>query len=182
MPLLIAETGSTQAICSGFCAALETDNTPAHVNNGKGDPAVWAKLPHQAGLAQGNATCEVGKKGSEVTSVCRFFWVYAVDSNGNLPAAYLPYVDTLGVCFGRTHYRYDADNDGVLTAADPETPDCATLPPRSALTVGRYDDAADFFCQKYSSSMFTGPMSPLANLDAAVAPHDRAPIVRHELR
>ena len=179
MPLLYADTGSMTATCNGLCAALETDNTPAHVNNSKGDPAALGKLPTAAAPVAGDATCAIGKKGSEATSDCRFLWIYLVDINGDVPATFLPYADTLGVCFARAHYKYDSNNDGQLTAADLTQPDCNTLPPRSAATTGAYDDAADFGCQKIIHSMFTAaPVGP----SAAPWTLGVVPVVRHQLR
>ena len=158
IPLLTATTGSTQVLCTGFCAVLETDNTSAHAGNGKGDPTAVAKLPAQALPLAGNGTCDVGKKGSDPSSSCRFLWFHLQDTNGQLPITFAngPYLDTLGVCLATAFFQYDANNDGT-----PETtyPDCATLPPRSGATPGKFDDAADWGCQKRANSMFTQPVS-----------------------
>jgi hypothetical protein len=179
MPILYSATGSTTLTCNGLCAALETDNTVAHVNNGKGDPAALAKLPTQAASAAGNATCNAGVKGSEASSSCLFLWNYLADDFGMVPPEFTPWVDVLGVCVARDHYRYDFDNDGQLTAADPTLPDCATLPPRSAATSGFYDDAADFGCQKQVSSMFALPPPALGTV---LRPEDAVPNRRHDFR
>ena len=183
MPLLLSETGSTQATCSGLCAALETDNTKEHKANGKGDAGASAKLPMSAEIAQGNATCEIGKKGSEATSVCKFMWPFVLDqSTGEVPTTFVPFQDTLGICMGITHYQYDSNGDGQITTADATQPDCATLPPRSAGTTGSHDDAADFQCQKVSHSMVAGRLVPPAGDLRLVPPDDVLPLVRHELR
>ncbi|MBL0215756.1 MAG: hypothetical protein IPQ07_17985 [Myxococcales bacterium] len=143
-------------LCSGLCAAVEVDNTkPQAAVLELGDPTASAKQPTEATSQVGNATCAPGKRGS-VTSgpeTCRFLWIYNVDDAGML--AITDYTDTLGVCFARDRYKYDSDGDGALTAADLSTPACATLPPRSAATPGKYDDAADFFCQTVAHSMFS---------------------------
>jgi hypothetical protein len=156
MPLLIAETGSQAATCSGLCAALETDNTPAHVNNAKGDPNALAKLPTGSAPAAGNATCDIGKKGSESSSVCVFLWPYLIDDAGQLQVTAT--TDTMGLCMATAHYRFDSNSDGILDANDmlrSQVP-CNTLPPRSGTTTGPYDDAADFGCQQIAHAMFTG--------------------------
>ena len=152
MGILISETGSMTGLCNGLCAALETDNTAAHTGNELGDATALAKLPTQAAAAIGNATCAPTKKGSESNTTCRFLWIYNVDDAGML--AITDYTDKMGVCFARNHYKYDSNGDGALTATDLNTPACNTLPPRSAATTGKYDDAADFFCQKVANSMF----------------------------
>ncbi|MBL0214556.1 MAG: hypothetical protein IPQ07_11780 [Myxococcales bacterium] len=183
LPFLISMTGSTTAICSGVCAALETDNTPAHANNAKGDPKAFGKLPTMAGLSEGNATCEIGKKGSEATSACRFMWQYVVDDQGVLPASFTPFVDKLGICMGRTHYQYDSNGDGTVGGADATQPDCATLPPRSAATTGNYDDAADFGCQLLSHSMVAGALPlPDPDMRAVQATDAAVAVVRHDFR
>ncbi len=156
MPLLISETGSSTGLCNGLCAALETDNTPAHVTHSKGDATALAKLPTEAAPAAGNATCDIGRKGSETSSVCKFLWPYLVDSSGGLVVTGT--TDTLGVCMATAHYRFDSNGDGIIDANDmfQSALPCNTLPPRSAATPGANDDAADFGCQQYAHAMFTG--------------------------
>ncbi|MBA3463237.1 MAG: hypothetical protein H0T46_24990 [Deltaproteobacteria bacterium] len=163
MPLLIAETGVMTGLCNGLCAALEADSTkPTTVEIG--DATALAKNPTGAAPAAGNATCETGKRGSAADGpqTCRFLWIYNVDDAGMLEIT--DYTDKMGVCFSRQKYRYDSNNDGMLNAMDATTPRCspgpagsgiAGLPPRSAATAGKYDDAADFFCQKVANSMFS---------------------------
>lgn len=174
MVVIISETGSTTGVCSGLCAALETDNTTTpnggHVGNAKGDATASGKLPTSAAAAVGDATCNIGKKGSEATSVCKFLWPYNVDDAGMLLMT--DYTDKLGLCFGLTHYKYDSNGDGALTAADENQPNCNTKPPRSATTTLAYDDAADFGCQKVANSMFTsGPLTVGSKIKAPeVAP------------
>src|SRR5262249_13016664 len=76
MPILIKMTGSTDGICDGLCAALEIDNTAAHVNNTLGDKTALAKLPTAAAPVAGNAVCDATHKGAPtgVDSECRFLW------------------------------------------------------------------------------------------------------------
>ena len=161
MPILISETGSMTGLCNGLCAALEVDNTAAHAGNELGDPTALAKNPTAAAPAAGNGTCGAQKRGSvtDGPETCRFLWIYNVDDAGMLNIT--DYTDKMGVCFARNKYKYDSNNDGMLSAADMNTPACGTvggapgLPPRSAATAGKYDDAADFFCQKVANSMFS---------------------------
>lgn len=177
IPLFYAGTGSTQTLCSGLCAALETDNTPARKNNGLGDPAAPAKLPFDDMAYTGNATCAVGKKGSEPSSRCRFLWPYLVDdATGDVPATFSgsPFLDTLGVCMAIGRFMVDTNNDSV---PDAQYPDCATLPPRSAATPGAYDDAADWGCLKYASS---GRVAPQLR-DVWIPPREALKLERHVL-
>lgn len=155
MPILIAETGVTTGVCNGLCAALESDNTAGNsaVARMKGDPDVLAKYPTAAAPAVGEATCNVGKRGAEATSVCKFLWPYRVTQAGEL--AVTDTIDTMGVCFGPTHYKWDSNNSGAIDAGDQlqiggtmDAPACNTLPKRTAATTGSGDDAMDFQCQK----------------------------------
>lgn len=141
--LLEEATGSTRRICAGLCAVLETDATPMHAGNAKGDASAAGKLVGERAPRVGDATCDVGAKGAEPSSMCRFVWPLLGDE---VPASFvLHHLDTLGVCIAIAHYAYDADGDGTAETA---MPDCATLPPRSAATPGTFDDAADWGCQK----------------------------------
>ncbi len=179
MPVLYSATGSTTITCNGLCAALETDNTPGHMNNGKGDATALGKLPTQMTPAAGNATCNVGVKGSEASSSCVYLWLYLADDVGTIPPEFMPWVDLIGVCVARDHYRYDGNSDGQLTSTDPTFPDCATLPPRSAATPGLYDDAADFGCQKLVNSMFALPPPMFGSVLRST---DAVPLRRHDFR
>lgn len=184
-PMFFESTGSMQVLCAGFCAALEIDNTPAHMNNGKGDPDAVAKLPNQPLPLAGNATCDAGKKGSEASSTCMFYWAYILDTQGMVPAEFRNsgLLDTLGVCFAYSHFRYDADNNPATGVDGKEAPypDCATLPPRSAATPGATDDAFDWGCQKLSSGGATA-QRPVLRQDVNVRPFDQRPMYRHEFR
>lgn len=176
MPFFRSETGSSTVVCAGLCAALETDNTAAHMNNGLGDPAAAAKLPTESKARYGNATCAPGKKGSEATSRCLFMWPYVLDDvTGEVPAEFMPYLDTMGVCFAIEHYTYDADNDMTPDTAWPE---CSSLPPQSAATPGRFDDAADFSCQKFSNTSQARTVRPG---DARILSRAPMSLVRHAL-
>ncbi len=163
IPLFYEMTGSTKTLCTGFCAALEIDNTPAHMGNVKGDPAALGKLPTSAAAVAGDATCDVIKKGSRPSSQCHFLWPYLVDdSTGELPMAFdmSTQRDKLGVCFAIEFFMYDSDND---MTPDMPYPNCATLPPRSMATTGDSDDAADWGCQLLANSMFTSTNKPGLN-------------------
>jgi hypothetical protein len=162
MPILISETGSMTGLCNGLCAALEVDNTAAHAGNELGDPTALAKTPTGAAAAAGNGTCAALKRGSvaDGPETCRFLWIYNVDDAGMLNIT--DYTDKMGVCFARNKYKYDSNNDGTTgNAGDLSIPSCGTgggaagLPPRSTATAGKFDDAADFFCQKVANSMFS---------------------------
>jgi len=150
---LISMTGSTTGICNGYCAALEVDNTK--VNNALGDPAALGKFPTDAAPVAGGATCKTDAqkgRGGQVSdkSRCVFMWPYNVDDAGMLKDT--PYVDTLGLCMDIAFYQYDSNGDGMPDLA---YPDCVTLPPRSAATTGKFDDAADWGCQLVANSMMT---------------------------
>ncbi len=186
MPILISETGSMTGLCNGLCAALEVDTTQP--GNEVGDATALAKNPTGAAAAAGNATCTAGKRGSAAdgAETCRFLWIYNVDDAGML--AITDYTDKIGVCFARAKYKYDSNGDGTLTATDANTPACGTLPKRSATTTLKYDDAADFFCQKVANSMFSD--KPLKKGDkvyvgetgvesARIMKDGPAPVLRH---
>ncbi|HEY4179420.1 MAG TPA: hypothetical protein VGM90_21395 [Kofleriaceae bacterium] len=181
IPFFYESTGSTRTLCTGLCSALEIDNTPQHVGNTKGNPSALGKLPSNAAAELGDATCDVSKKGSDASSVCKFIWPYLVYDDGTLPPGFEhgPYLDSLGVCFARDHYFYDANGDMV-----PETPypDCSTLPPHSDATPGKFDDAADFGCQ---TKAHTPPglltRAPMARVDTRVSTNAPA-LARHDLR
>jgi hypothetical protein len=153
MPFMVAATGSMTTLCNGLCAVLETDSTQP--GNEVGDPTASAKRPTDAASAPGNGTCDAGKRGSiaDGPETCRFLWIYNVDGAGMLKIT--EYTDTLGVCVARDQYQYDSNNDGMLTPSDKSLPACGTLPRRGPGTPGKFDDAADFFCQTLANSMFT---------------------------
>ncbi len=175
IPMFYSMTGSTQVLCTGFCAALEIDNTPAHAGNSKGDASAPGKLPDKAQAFIGDATCDIGKKGSEATSTCKFIWPFLEDPNGGgiLPEFQATgLVDKLGVCFATAHFLYDSNADAM---PDAPYPACNTLPPRSAATPGDFDDAADFGCQKLANSALVGP----ALQDIRVGLRESVPLYRH---
>src|SRR5665647_3989718 len=150
-------TGSTQVLCTGFCAALEIDNTPAHAANSKGDATAPAKLPLKDKPYTGDGTCDIGKKGSVASSTCKFMWPYLIDSgSGTIDPKFLAtgLVDKLGVCIANANFMYDSNTDGT---PDTTYPACDTLPPKSAATTGNFDDAADWGCQKMSNSARVAP-------------------------
>ena len=204
MAVLIAETGVTTGICDGLCAALESDSTVANnaVARMKGDPAVLAKYPTAPAPAAGEATCNVGKRGSESTSMCRFLWPFRVTQAGEL--AITDTTDTMGICMGISHYKWDSNASGAIDAGDdyqtgaiaPATP-CNALPKRRAPnlpsdpgTPGAGDDAMDFQCQKLPpafkavgegktinvSSLMQGMVLPSVILDDAGS----VPMARHQ--
>ncbi len=150
IPLFYEMTGSTKVLCSGLCAALDTDNTAALRDNALGSTTARAKLPTSAAAVAGDGTCAIGKKGSHASSRCQFLWPYLQAQNALSPSFIdRGFADTLGVCQAIAFFKYDADNDMT-----PETPipDCANLPPRSEATPSDSDDAADWGCYRYSVS------------------------------
>ncbi len=185
IPLFFEQTGSTTTLCTGFCAALDTDHTPALRGNALGDALALAKLPASPAPAVGDATCTIGKKGSHASSRCRFLWPYVEDDQGQLSPEFAngPHLDTLGVCMAIEMFRYDADLDSI-----PETPfpDCADLPPRSAATPGPHDDAADWGCYRRSQSSAVAARHSGAFGDARgsvrVGVRAAAVVQRHRLR
>ena len=189
IPFFYEQTGSTKTLCSGFCAAVEVDNTVANrATLVKGDPAAIGKLPTTA-KAAGDATCNIGKKGSVTTSECQFIWPYLQDEAGDLNDQFEqgPLLDTLGICQGLEFFRYDSNMDMM---PDAPVPSCQTLPPRSATTTGNSDDAVDWGCKKLSNSMAAPGPNALQAPKAQLSPHRmdvRLPkdapveIIRHQL-
>jgi hypothetical protein len=179
IPLFFEQTGSTRTLCTGFCAALEIDSTAPHVGNVKGDATALGKLPTSPAAVAGDATCNANKKGSEASSSCRFLWPYLVDgSTGELPLAFDQSIhrDTLGVCMAIAYFLYDSDNDMI---PDASYPDCATLPPRSATTMGTADDAADWGCQlRANSMMFATSGKPRALQDIRIGALETVQLAR----
>ena len=171
LPFFYEATGSTTTLCSGLCAALPTDSTPAHVGNSKGDQLALGKRPDEPAPLPGRATCAEDQRGSAPSSACRYLWPYALDDQGMLSPGF-DGLD-LGVCMALAHFQYDSDDDLV---PDTPFPDCATLPPRSAATPGPHDDAYDWGCQPYDSQQ---PMLRPLDLRVAAPP---ATLVRHVLR
>ncbi len=168
-------------MCTGLCAALEVDSTPAHVGNSKGNAAALAKLPLSAAPVAGDGTCAIGKKGSHASSTCRFIWPYLADTfTGELPVAFEngPLLDTLGVCMAISFFQYDSNADGF---PDAPHPDCTTLPPRSSATPDDDDDAADWSCQKRSNSLFVGGPKTTnpALADIRIGSSGPVPVMRH---
>lgn len=159
IPFFYEATGTTVVRCTGFCAVLEIDNTPAHSMNHKGDPTALGKLPTQPQPRIGDAMCDVGKKGSHASSTCKFIWPYVADRlTGLLPAWFAAsrHLDTLGVCQATDFFRYDPTGQNNATTS---IPDCATLPPYnpSAPTV---ENASNWSCQKRSNSPVASGRAP----------------------
>ena len=206
MAVLIAETGVTTGICDGLCAALESDTTQPDPTRMKGDPLVLAKYPTAAAPAAGEATCNPGKRGSEAGatagSMCKFLWPYRVDRTTGMLAV-TDTINTMGVCVGISHYKYDSNNSGAIDAADllqSAAPPCNTLPKRRAPNPAANppdpgtplagDDAMDFQCQKVPppfkgadkggtidvSSLMKGMVLPSMIIDDGVA----VPMTRHQ--
>jgi hypothetical protein len=151
MSISYTETGSNTFFCTGICAALEVDNTPAHVNNELGDPTAPAKNPTDPAPQAGNATCEVLKRGSATPETCRFMWPILInDDDPEQPTLLVTqWTDKLGLCFPYTLYHYDSDGDGMR---DSEYPPCATLPP---------EEADRFGCQKFVPAEFASSGRPV---------------------
>jgi hypothetical protein len=106
------------------------------MGNARGDTTVVAKLHNKAAPAAGDGVCAVGKKGSEANENCHYLWWYNFDDNDMLIPS--PYNDTLGVCFGFTHYNFDHDmNQGTPNVGFPA---CQQLNPKgTAPTDPGYD-------------------------------------------
>jgi len=181
IPFFFAATGSTITLCTGYCAALEIDNTPAHVGNSKGNASALAKLPTAPAPIAGDGTCDIGKKGSHASSMCKFIWPYVTDATtGMLPPQFAngPLLDTLGVCQALAFFQYDSNGD--LTPDTP-FPDCSTLPPRVPGDLGQFNDAADWGCQKYSNSQIlsTAKIRNPALDDIRIGGGSPVPLLRH---
>ena len=198
MAVLIAETGVTTGICDGLCAALESDNTPANsaVERMKGDATVLAKYPTAAAPAAGEATCNPGKRGKDPDSRCKFLWPFRVDrTTGMLTDT--PTTNTMGICQGISHYKWDSNNSGAIDAGDdfqtgtiaPATP-CNMLPKRTAATTMSGDDAMDFQCQKvpvmFKQASRDGKINVASLMEGMVLPNmilddsGAVPMTRHQ--
>ena len=182
IPFFYEMTGSTKTLCTGLCAALETDNSsPANMGHTTGDPAAVGKLPTTV-KAAGDAICTAAKKGSAVgNSHCKYIWPYVADrTTGELPMQFAmgPLLDTLGVCQSITFFKYAKDADMV---ADDPFPPCNTLPRLTAATDD--EDAADWACQKFSNSQFIGGKPKLnpAMSDIRIPKDLPLEIVRHNM-
>ncbi|HEY4056302.1 MAG TPA: hypothetical protein VGM39_06820 [Kofleriaceae bacterium] len=185
MPMFYEMTGSTKTLCSGLCAALETDNTPAHVNNGKGDANAMGKLPADATATVGHATCVTGIKGSEDSSQCHFAWPLFIKDDGTFDQSFQngPYFNTLGVCMAIARFQYDSDGN---TTPDTGYPNCKDLPPNSATTTTDFDDASDWGCQTFAHTPLSlrtdGARRVNSMLGDARAPTNAVmALARHEL-
>lgn len=180
IPFFYEMTGSTRTLCTGYCAALEIDNTPAHAGNSKGNPNAFAKLPTAAAPAAGDGTCAIGKKGSHATSTCKFIWPYVTDrTTGELPPDFAngPHLDQLGVCQAIAFFQYDSDSDGT---PDAPFPDCTTLPPHTPGDMEPSNDASDWGCQKKSSSApLSNPRRNPALMDIRVGTLETIDFYRH---
>lgn len=142
VPFFFEQTGSTTIVCSGLCAPAKTDNTPANMGNARGDVTVPAKLHTSAAPVAGDGVCAVGKKGSEANENCHYLWWYNFDDNDMLIPS--PYNDTLGVCFGFTHYNFDHDmNQGTPNVGFPA---CQQLPPKGGTPDPIYKTADQWPC------------------------------------
>ncbi len=180
LPFFYEMTGSTVTKCTGYCAALEIDNTQP-TDTTRGDATAIGKLPTTAAIA-GDAICSPAKKGSTADSHCKFMWPYVVDrTTMQLPMQFAmgPYLDKLGVCQSIGFFQYDSNNDMM---PDAPFPACRTLPRLTASTTD--EDAADWGCQKFSNSMFEGGKPKLhPALSNVRVPKDLPlEIVRHNLR
>lgn len=187
IPLFYEMTGSTVTLCSGFCSALEVDNTTigtlTPADRDDGDATALGKLPTSPAPVAGDATCGALKKGSRPSSTCRFMWPYLIDdTTGELPVAFdMNYKDTMGVCMAIEYFQYDTNNDMM---PDAPYPSCTILPRRSTATTGDADDAADWGCQKLENSMFASTGKPSVNSslrDVRMPKQSEMEIVRHNL-
>jgi hypothetical protein len=143
-------SGAMKVTCSGMCAPLKVDATialdAAHKDDNRGDKTALGKLPTDAAPSAGKATCDVGVKGSQVSSPhgedCRYLWFPLAkgDPTKALPS---PYNDTLGICFAYEKF-VDITVPG-MTAKQPEK-SCAELPVTTATTDDPYGSAKDNGC------------------------------------
>ncbi|MGE0867264.1 MAG: hypothetical protein AB7P03_01790 [Kofleriaceae bacterium] len=184
MAFFLESTASMTTLCSGLCAAADTDSTPALAVNEKGDPNAFGKLPGDVKPAKGHATCDIGVKGSELSSVCVFAWQFALDDDGELLITEQT-ADKLGICMAVKHFKYDADGNGFPEA---DFPACGSLPPRSSMTTGPFDDAMDWGCYDWTTMTSSAlrarsarPRSPLAGAVRIGLLKGDAPLTRHVL-
>ena len=106
MPLLVATTGSADAICVAVC-----------------DPAPTSTAtPGNAGGKVGGTTC--ASKGAAGTHECRYWWRIEDPTAASYPS---PFANTLGYCFDYTKYKWDSNGRGSVDAADGADPSCKTL-------------------------------------------------------
>ncbi|HEY4179416.1 MAG TPA: hypothetical protein VGM90_21375 [Kofleriaceae bacterium] len=162
IPFFFEMTGSTKTLCSGLCAALESDNTktggtPATtpLQKAQGDAAALGKLPGDATAVAGHATCLPAAKGSNATaSRCLFIWPFVQKDDGTFDQGFQtgPYFDKMGVCMDISKFQYDMNGD---MTPDTAYPGCESLPPRSATTTQTYDDAADWGCYTFANTPMT---------------------------
>jgi hypothetical protein len=159
IPFFFEMTGSTKTLCSGLCAAVETDNTKGAR---LGDPNALGKIPTDSAPVAGHATCTANIKGSNTTNdSCIFIYPYVVKEDGTFDQGFQtgPYFDTMGVCFDNSKFTYDSNNDMTNSppgGADLNIPQCDSLPPPSAGTAtSDTDDAADWDCYKFSNEPMT---------------------------
>jgi hypothetical protein len=185
IPFFYEMTGSTTTVCSGFCSALEVDNTPAKAAGDIGNAAALGKMPTEAAPVAGSSICSGAKKGTTMggqSSSCQFLWPYVQEDDGSFLAGFDQsiYLDTLGICMFTPAYNYDDD----MNTQTPNVPypKCASLPPRSASTTGDSDDAVDWGCYKLANSMFAASDKPdMATAKKMVRLPKNAPmeLVRH---
>jgi hypothetical protein len=119
--------------CVATCAPLEIDNAE-NIANALGDATAYGFVVGDRAPVVGHATCDAKVA---TPSECRF--LYPIESI-TVPTS----VRSLGACVSLDD-RYDVDGDGIRETT---IPSCTTLPKRSANTPGRYDDAADWGCQR----------------------------------
>lgn len=183
LPLFNRSTAEQVAICNGLCAAQPIDN--AHTDIDGVNDAV-GKLPTSAAAQAGDATCAATKKGGGGHSTCLYMYAYVADDQGNIPASFEPYVDTLGLCLDRTNYDIDHDQDPTTPPIKWGTNDgCQTLPPTAPGTPGTpgYDptQGADFWwCQPAEPAMLKGKQTKRARAPFSL-PLEETELRRHTL-
>jgi len=168
IPFFYEMTGSTTTVCSGFCSAVEVDNTkPA---GDIGNAAALGKMPTSAAPVAGDAICSGAKKGTtmnNVSSSCQFLWPYVQEDDGSFLAGFDQsiYLDTLGICMFTPAYNYDDD----MSTQTPNVPypRCANLPPRSGATPDNDDDAVDWGCYTLANTPSTFTSSDKPNMATA---------------
>lgn len=179
LALFYQDSVSMTVICDGLCAPLETDNTAALMNNGKGDGTVLGKQPTDPAPVAGHAKCTpfaAGGKGSVAAEECRFMWTLLFDMAGNPVES--QYKDSLGYCYAYSQYKYDPTQGTNPTTPKPA---CASLPPASATTTGADDDAKDWGCYNSVDNAFDGhPVKPKMMQDVRLG-YGAATLTRHTI-
>jgi hypothetical protein len=175
-----ADAGLMTTVCSGMCAPLKVDATIAtdiaHKDDNRGDKTVVGKLLVDPAPVAGHATCDVGVKGSTVSSKfgedCRYLW-FPLAQGDPTKAQVTPYNDTLGICFA--YEKYLTITMPGMTQKFPEK-SCAELPV-TAPTDDPFGSAKENGCYPLADSIGvrkrarSAPSYRLANGDGLALRH-----------